>query len=197
MMTGICLVVFFSYSAKPGLAALCASQIWSRSAPRATRARSFTVVVPISASTLGWASRLWYQSGLVGAPLLEAKTAYPPGTGRYIIGFTRGCPVLAPTVCRSSSGAPSNWPPTLPPLARNSSMILLFQSVISGVSAPALYLLDRSCRPARGPGRSPHGRALHPNRRGARVHSLRPEWEGHALPVAMNPSVLVARLVQC
>src|SRR5690349_9420674 len=50
----------------------------------------------------------------------------------YIIGFTRSCPVLAPTVCRSSSGAPSNGPPTLPSLARNSSMILLFQSDISG-----------------------------------------------------------------
>src|SRR5215471_20065304 len=50
----------------------------------------------------------------------------------YIIGFTRSCPVLAPTVCRSSNGPPSNGPPTLPSLARNSSMILLFQSDISG-----------------------------------------------------------------
>src|SRR6266581_301024 len=51
----------------------------------------------------------------------------------YIIGFTRSCPVLAPTVCRRSTGAPSNGPPTLPSLARNSSIILLFQSDISGV----------------------------------------------------------------
>src|SRR6266496_2027405 len=51
----------------------------------------------------------------------------------YIIGFTRSCPVLAPTVCKRSTGAPSNGPPTLPSLARNSSMILLFQSDISGI----------------------------------------------------------------
>src|SRR5437762_8928681 len=59
----------------------------------------------------------------------------------YIIGFTRSCPVLAPTVCRSSSGAPSNGPPTLPSLVRNSSMILLFQSDISGV----LIFLSSAC----------------------------------------------------
>src|SRR4029077_15057377 len=59
----------------------------------------------------------------------------------YIIGFTRSCPVLAPTVCRSSSGAPSNGPPTLPWLARNSSMILLFQSDISGT----LILFRSTC----------------------------------------------------
>src|SRR5262249_37219544 len=111
---------------------------------------SSAVPVPISAVTFGWASRLWYQAGLDGAPALDANTAYPPSTGMYIIGFTRSCPVLAPTVCRSSSGAPSNGPPTLPSLARNSSMILLFQSDISGTS---------SFSAAHSPG-SPPGRSL-------------------------------------
>jgi len=32
---------------------------------------------PISASTSGWASRLWYQSGSCGAPPNEAKMAHP------------------------------------------------------------------------------------------------------------------------
>src|SRR5215831_3153661 len=100
----------------------------SRVCGSATRAVSSTVSVPISARTRGLASRLWYQSGFVGAPPLEANTAKPSPTAWYIIGLTRSWPVLAPTVCSSRSGAPSNGPPTLPSLARNSAMILLFQS---------------------------------------------------------------------
>src|ERR1700722_6805893 len=103
----------------------------SRSAPSATRAVNSAVPVPISALTRGWARRLWYQSGLVGAPPLEANTARPSPVSWYIMGLTRGWPLLAPTVCSSSRGAPSKLPPTLPPLARNSAMILLFQSSAS------------------------------------------------------------------
>jgi hypothetical protein len=47
---------------------------------------------------------------------------YRPSSGRYIAGLTRGLPVRAPTVCRSSNGAPANSPPTWPWLARNSAM---------------------------------------------------------------------------
>ncbi len=75
MTTGICREVFCSYSAKPGLVAFCADQIRSRSSPWATRAVNRCFWVPISASTAGCATRLWYQSGLVGAPALDANTA--------------------------------------------------------------------------------------------------------------------------
>ncbi len=49
-------------------------------------------------------------------------------------GLTRSWPVRAPVVCSRSSVPPSNGPPTLPPFARNSSMILLFQSSGTGYS---------------------------------------------------------------
>jgi hypothetical protein len=43
-----------------------------------------------------------------------------PGTSS---GLIRGCPLRAPTVCRSNSGAPAKLPPTRPWLARNSAMV--------------------------------------------------------------------------
>jgi len=64
---------------------------------------------------------LWYQSGWVAAPALEANTAIEPlPRSRYIIGLIGSLPDLAPVVCSSSSGASSKLPPTLPPFARNS-----------------------------------------------------------------------------
>src|SRR5579883_1238730 len=83
--------------------------------------------------TSGWASRLWYQAGLVGAPPLEAKTNRRSPSRRYITGWVRGWPLFAPVVVSSSRGRPFHMPPTLPPLARNSSIILRFQSFLSGI----------------------------------------------------------------
>src|ERR671918_368374 len=131
MTTGIWRLVFCSYSAKPGMNSFWRVQIRSRSSPSATRARFSTVSMPISTVTTGLALRLWNQSGLVSAPPLEAKMATSSPTGWYATGLTRSLPVLAPRVWRRSTFAPSNGPPTLPSLARNSSMILAFQSFIS------------------------------------------------------------------
>ena len=83
--------------------------------------------------TVGFATRLWYQSGFVGAPAFVAKTNTLPSLGRYIIGVVWRFPDFAPVVLSRSTGAPSNWPPTLPLLARNSSTTLLFQSFISDI----------------------------------------------------------------
>src|SRR6476620_9679015 len=85
---------------------------------------------PTSMETSGCALRLWNQAGLTSSPAYEANTAQPPSAAWYIIGLTRGSPDFAPLVCRSSSGAPSKLPPTLPPLARNSAMTFSFQSLM-------------------------------------------------------------------
>src|SRR5437660_10647934 len=54
---------------------------------------------------------------------------------RYITGVTYSRPLLRPRWWTSATGAPSKLPPTRPPLARNSVMILEFQSFASGISA--------------------------------------------------------------
>ena len=75
-----------------------------------------------------------YQAGFVGAPALEAKITRRSPSGRYIKGVVRAAPLLAPTLVSSSSGAPSNGPPTRPPFARNSSMTPLLKSAMSDTS---------------------------------------------------------------
>src|SRR5947209_7114442 len=70
-------------------------------------------------------------------PAFDANTTSRPSSGRYIIGCTRSLPVFAPVLCSRSRGAPSKLPPTLPSLARNSSMTFAFQS---SVSAMVLFL---------------------------------------------------------
>jgi len=87
--------------------------------------------LPNSTSTWGLATRLWYQSGLVGAPALEAKTYKSSPSTSATRGFTRVSPDLAPVVVRSTMGAPAKPPPTLPSLARNSSMTPWLKSFIS------------------------------------------------------------------
>ena len=52
------------------------------------------VSVPTSIWACGFATRLWYQSGLLSAPALEAKTAQSSPTCWYIIGLTRSAPAL-------------------------------------------------------------------------------------------------------
>src|SRR5690348_16034018 len=52
--------------------------------------------------------------------------------------LVRGSPLLAPTVCRTTSGAPSKLPPTRPWFARNSAMLRsLKSSAATGASLPA------------------------------------------------------------
>ena len=51
---------------------------------------------------------LKYQAGFVSAPAFEANTRYRSPSARYIMMLVRGSPLRAPTVCRISSGAPSN-----------------------------------------------------------------------------------------
>src|SRR6267378_2170881 len=45
--------------------------------------------------------------------------------------MTYSLPLVRPAVCITTIGAPSNGPPTLPSFARNSSMVCVFQSLIS------------------------------------------------------------------
>src|ERR1700722_16658531 len=47
---------------------------------------------------------------------------------RYIVGVTYSRPLLRPRWCSRTMGAPSKLPPTLPSFARNSAMVLAFQS---------------------------------------------------------------------
>src|SRR6516225_4088647 len=122
----------------------------SRSGPVTGTAVARRVCVPSSTVTWGLASRFRYQSGLSGAPPLEAKTNVRPSWARYITGFTHSVPVLRPVVCSSSTGAPSNGPPTRPSLARNSSTTLRFQSL-----ATVMALL-RPGPPCGGPWRLEH-----------------------------------------
>src|SRR4051812_10889455 len=92
---------------------------------------------PTSIVASGLALRLWYQSGLSGAPALDAKTRNRSPSGRYIIGLTRVWPLLAPTEWRSRSGAPSKLPPTLPWLARNSAITCALKSLMAPSCPPA------------------------------------------------------------
>src|SRR5450631_1809312 len=88
--------------------------------------------LPTSTVTVGFFTRLRYQSGSVSAPDLDAKTTRSPPARRYIIGLVYERPDVRPVVVRSSTGAPSKFPPTLPSLARNCAMTLAFQSFTSG-----------------------------------------------------------------
>ena len=66
--TGICRVVFRSYSAKPGRSCFCFDQYRSRSSPSVTRAVTGKRSVPTSTEAGPPATRLWNQAGFVGAP---------------------------------------------------------------------------------------------------------------------------------
>src|SRR5439155_21810933 len=83
----------------------------------------------------GLATRLGNQSGLVGAPHLQANTTKRPPSTRYTIGLTRSPPLLAPVLWSSNRGAPSKAPPTRPAWARNSSMTLVLKSFAPGMAA--------------------------------------------------------------
>jgi hypothetical protein len=72
-MTGITRSVLAWYSAKFGERSDCTRNSRSRSSPVASAATTSIVSVPTSIDTSGLALRLWYQSGLVGAPPYEAK----------------------------------------------------------------------------------------------------------------------------
>ena len=84
--------------------------------------------MPTSIEASGFAMRLWYQSGFVGAPPFDAKTTYVSPSRRYARGFVRRVPVLAPVWVSNSNVRPSNGPPTRPSFARNSWMMPVFQS---------------------------------------------------------------------
>src|SRR5437764_15481672 len=65
---------------------------------------------------------------------------------RYIVGVVRRWPLLAPIVVSRSKGLPSQNPPTLPLFARNSSIVWLFQSFMSGMLSYLLNYLCCSCQ---------------------------------------------------
>src|SRR6476469_9406160 len=85
----------------------------------------------------GLVRRLCTQSGLVSAPALDPMMIVLPSIVRYASGASRGWPDLAPVVVSSRRVAPSKGPPTLPPLVRDSSTMLLLSAFIvsaSGIS---------------------------------------------------------------
>ena len=66
--------------------------------------------------------------------------------------LVRGLPLRAPTVCRSTIGAPSNGPLTRPWLARNSAIFRWLKSLPSliVVSSYSTYVSYRSYSPLPG-----------------------------------------------
>src|SRR4051794_6158038 len=128
-MTGMTRPALAAYSAKPGITSTCRAYSSSRSAPVTSVARAESFSVPTSIVTSGWALRLWYQSGWDGAPAFEAMITQSSPSGRYTSGVVNGRPLLAPVVVSRIIGAPSKGGPTLPPLARKSSMILWLKSL--------------------------------------------------------------------
>src|SRR6202008_1368710 len=52
--------------------------------------------------------------------------------------LTRSAPLFAPVEVNKSSGNPSNWPPTLPPLRRNSSMLRSLKARSEAIAASAI-----------------------------------------------------------
>ena len=63
-------------------------------------------------------------------PTFDAKTAKLSPTRWNASGLIRSVPVRAPVWCRMRMSEPANGPPTVPPLARNSSIILLLKSLV-------------------------------------------------------------------
>lgn len=97
----------------------------------------------------GFARRLCTHAGCLGPPAYDPTMRTLPSTGRYASGDTRGCPDLAPVVCSNSRVPFSNGPPTLPPLARNSSTTLLLKSSSAAVSEYSFSLsIESSVMPA-------------------------------------------------
>src|SRR6478752_6930336 len=119
------------YSANPGYRSACSAYLSSRSAPCSSVAWTSTMSSPTSMRTSRLAFRFQYQAGLSSAPALEANTRYRSPSARYIMMLVRGFPLRAPTVCRSTIGAPSNGPLTRPWLARNSAIFRSLKSLPS------------------------------------------------------------------
>ena len=65
----------------------------------------------------GCALRLWYQTGLVGAPPMDATNAYSPSFSTRINAILRILPVLLPRMVTMITGKPvslsvlASWPP--------------------------------------------------------------------------------------
>src|SRR4051812_36436264 len=67
----------------------------------------------------GSAVRLWYQTGWVGAPPMDATRAYSPPCSTRMSGVFRSLPLLLPRVVTMITGSPvsrrvlARWPPDL------------------------------------------------------------------------------------
>ncbi len=57
-------------------------------------------------TAVGSATRLWYQTGLVGAPPCEATSAYSPSCSTRMSGVLRILPLLLPRVVTMMIGMP-------------------------------------------------------------------------------------------
>src|SRR5258705_13855905 len=102
---------------------------------------------PTSMRASGFAFRFQYQAGLSSAPAFEANTRYRSPSARYIMMLVRGFPLRAPTVCRSTIGAPSNGPLTRPWLARNSAILRSLKSLPLLIVVSSHRLTSRRSRP--------------------------------------------------
>src|SRR5690625_1623757 len=69
---------------------------------------------PSCNSTSGWALTLWYHTGCLGAPPMEATAAYAPSCSTRMSGILRIAPDLAPRVVRMITGNPRRVPPSAP-----------------------------------------------------------------------------------
>src|SRR5438093_421247 len=104
-------------------------------------ARARNCSSPASTVTSGLATRLWYQPGCFGAPALAAMTTRRSPATVYPSGVVRGRPLLAPVVVSSSRRELASRPPSLPPLARNSAIILWLTALGSARNSSKLDIL--------------------------------------------------------
>ena len=89
--------------------------------------------VPTWTCAFGSARRLCTQAGLTSAPPLPATISSLPSMRKVTSGTTRSSPDFQPVVVSSSTSWPSNCPPTLPALVRNSAVTLLLNALsVSG-----------------------------------------------------------------
>src|SRR5215468_12551106 len=85
-----------------------------RSSPDVTVALTRKRSLPSSTVASGFATKLWYHAGCLGAPANEAITTSRSPSVVYTNGFVIVRPLLAPVIVKSSTGILASCPPTFP-----------------------------------------------------------------------------------
>lgn len=120
--TGMVRVVLASKSARNGYRDFSLDHTCPRRSPVVVEAVASNRSSPASTTTAGFWARLRYQSGCLGAAMLDAMTIRSSSSRSNHSGVVRRPPVRRPVVVSRSSCSRSN--PSIGPPARNCSMIL-------------------------------------------------------------------------